>query len=102
MADIRAEVANALHWTLAVPRYSVTAEVNDGLVTLHGVVERALQQSARRRSYGGGGRGRRQTRGTTRTNKRRRTAEWADLEIMQGRAVSGCRMHLERRKQCPE
>jgi osmotically-inducible protein OsmY len=45
MADIRAEVANALHWTLAVPRHSVTAEVNDGLVTLHGVVERAYQKS---------------------------------------------------------
>ncbi len=45
MADIRAEVANALHWTLAVPRYRVSAEVEDGLVTLHGVVERAYQKS---------------------------------------------------------
>lgn len=45
MADIRAEVANALHWTLAVPRHRVTAVVNDGMVTLHGVVERAYQKS---------------------------------------------------------
>jgi osmotically-inducible protein OsmY len=46
VADIHAEVANALHWTLAVPRHRVTAEVNDGLVTLHGVVERAYQRSS--------------------------------------------------------
>ena len=45
MADVRAEVANALHWDLAIPRYRVTAEVDDGVVTLHGVVERAYQRS---------------------------------------------------------
>ena len=45
MADIRAEVANALHWDLAIPRHRVTAEVNGGLVTLHGVVERDYQKS---------------------------------------------------------
>ncbi len=45
MADLRADVANALHWDLAVPRYRVTAEVDSGLVTLRGVVERAYQRS---------------------------------------------------------
>ena len=43
--DIRAEVANALHWDLAIPRHRVTAEMNGGLVTLHGVVDRACQKS---------------------------------------------------------
>ena len=46
MSDIRAEVANALYWNLAVPRYRVTAEVDGGLVTLHGVVERAYEKSS--------------------------------------------------------
>ena len=46
MADIEAEVANALHWDLAIPRYRVTAEVDHGLVTLRGVVERAYQKSS--------------------------------------------------------
>ncbi|MBV9288385.1 MAG: BON domain-containing protein [Hyphomicrobiales bacterium] len=46
MADIRAEVANALHWDLAVPRYRVTADVDHGVVTLHGVVDRAYQKSS--------------------------------------------------------
>ena len=46
MSDIHAEVANALYWNLAVPRYDVTAEVDRGLVTLHGVVERAYEKSS--------------------------------------------------------
>ena len=46
MSDIRAEVANALYWNLAVPRYRVTAEVDGGVVTLHGVVERAYERSS--------------------------------------------------------
>ena len=45
MADIRAEVANALHWDFAIPRHRVTAEVDHGLVTLRGVVERPYQKS---------------------------------------------------------
>ena len=45
MADIRAEVANALHWELAIPRHRVSAEVKGGVVTLHGVVERGYQKS---------------------------------------------------------
>jgi osmotically-inducible protein OsmY len=45
MADVRAEVANALHWNLAIPRHRVTAEVDAGVVTLHGIVDRAYQRS---------------------------------------------------------
>jgi len=45
MSDLRADVANALYWDLAIPRYRVTAEVDHGLVTLQGVVERAYQRS---------------------------------------------------------
>ncbi len=50
MADLRADVANALYWDLAIPRYRVTAEVDHALVTLQGVVERATSGPARRRS----------------------------------------------------
>src|SRR5208337_5073218 len=45
MLDIRAEVANALHWDIAIPRHRVTAEVDGGWVTLQGVVEWAYQRS---------------------------------------------------------
>ena len=45
MADIRAEVANALHWNLAIPPHRVTAELNGGVVTLRGVVEWDYQKS---------------------------------------------------------
>jgi osmotically-inducible protein OsmY len=45
MGDIEAEVANALHWNLAIPPHSVTAEVDRGLVTLEGVVDRPYQKS---------------------------------------------------------
>jgi osmotically-inducible protein OsmY len=45
VADLRAEVVNALHWDLAVPRHRVTAEVDRGLVILQGVVEWAYQKS---------------------------------------------------------
>ena len=43
--DIRAEVANALHWNPAIPHGAVTTKVEGGLVTLHGVVDRAYQKS---------------------------------------------------------
>ena len=46
MVNIGAEVANALYWNLAVPRYRVTADVQGGLVTLRGVVERAYEKSS--------------------------------------------------------
>jgi len=43
--DIYAEVANSLFWDLAIPPNRVTVEEDRGLVTLHGVVERAYQRS---------------------------------------------------------
>lgn len=45
MENIRNEVANALHWSSAIPPHMVTAEVNGGVVTLSGVVGRAYQKS---------------------------------------------------------
>jgi osmotically-inducible protein OsmY len=45
MTDVGAEVANALHWDLAIPRHQVTAQVDAGVVTLRGVVERAYLRS---------------------------------------------------------
>ena len=44
-ANLRDEVANALHWDLAIPRHCVTAQVDSGIVILKGVVERAYQKS---------------------------------------------------------
>jgi osmotically-inducible protein OsmY len=44
-ADLRVKVANALHWNFAIPPHRVTAEVDHGLVTLKGVVERGYQKS---------------------------------------------------------
>ncbi len=45
MGDICAEVASPLHWSLAIPRDKVKAEVNGKVVTLRGVVDRAYQKS---------------------------------------------------------
>jgi osmotically-inducible protein OsmY len=45
MADLGAEVANALHWDLAIPRHRITAEVDAGVVTLRGIVDRTYQRS---------------------------------------------------------
>ena len=45
MLDIRAEVANALHWDIAIPRHRVTVDVDGGRVTLQGTVEWAYQRS---------------------------------------------------------
>lgn len=45
MLDVCAEVANALHWSLAIPRHKVMAEANGGVVTLRGVVDWAYQKS---------------------------------------------------------
>jgi osmotically-inducible protein OsmY len=45
LLNIQADVANALHWAVAIPRHKVTAVVDHGMVTLHGVVERAYQRS---------------------------------------------------------
>ena len=45
MSDIHVEVVNALHWSPAIPPHKVMAEVNGGVVTLRGVVDRAYQKS---------------------------------------------------------
>ena len=45
MSNVHVEIANALHWALAIPRNRVTADVDDGVVTLHGSVEKAYQKS---------------------------------------------------------
>ena len=45
MENIRNEVANALHWSSAIPPHMVTADVNGGVVTLRGVVDRAYQKT---------------------------------------------------------
>ena len=45
MTDTLSEIANALHWDLAIPRHRVTAKVENGIVTLHGVVERPYEKS---------------------------------------------------------
>jgi osmotically-inducible protein OsmY len=43
--DICAQVENAIHWVVAIPRHSVMVEADGGLVTLHGVVDRAYEKS---------------------------------------------------------
>ena len=45
MSDLRAEVANALYWNLAISRNRVTVQVDGGLVILQGSVDRAYQRS---------------------------------------------------------
>ncbi len=45
MLNICADVANALYWDFAIPRYRVTMEEDRGWVTLRGVVERSYQRS---------------------------------------------------------
>ncbi len=45
MFDLRAEVLNALHWNLAIPRHAVSVAVNGGWVTLAGSVDRAYARS---------------------------------------------------------
>ena len=43
--SIRAEIANALHWNSAIPPHRVTAEADNGVVTLRGAVDQAYQKS---------------------------------------------------------
>lgn len=45
MPDLRATVVNALHWNFAIPRDRVTVEVESGVVTLQGLVERPYERS---------------------------------------------------------
>ena len=46
VAELTAEVHNALYWDLAVPRDRVRVHCDHGWVTLTGAVERAYQRSA--------------------------------------------------------
>ena len=43
--DICVDVENAIHWVLVIPRHSVVAELDGGLVTLHGVVDQDYEKS---------------------------------------------------------
>ena len=45
MTNVPIEVANALHYNLAIPPYRVAADVERGLVTLRGVVDWDYQRS---------------------------------------------------------
>ena len=42
--DVRTRVLNALHWDLAVPRDRLKVDVEDGLVTLSGMVDLPYQR----------------------------------------------------------
>jgi hypothetical protein len=44
--DICMSVLNALHWDLAVPRHRLTVKVEDGWVTMSGLVDRPYQRSS--------------------------------------------------------
>jgi osmotically-inducible protein OsmY len=44
-ADLHARIANALHWSLAIPRNRIDILVQDDWVTLRGVVERSYEKS---------------------------------------------------------
>jgi hypothetical protein len=43
--DVRQRVLNALHWDLAVPRDRLQVEVEEGWVTVHGIVDFPYQKS---------------------------------------------------------
>ena len=42
--DVKTEVLNALYWDLAVPRHRVIVEVENGWVTMSGMVDRPYQR----------------------------------------------------------
>ena len=43
--DVRMQVLNALHWDLAVPRHRVKVQVENGWVTMSGLVDLPYQRS---------------------------------------------------------
>ena len=43
--DVRMQVVNALHWDFAVPRDRLKVDVEDGRVTLSGIVDLPYQRS---------------------------------------------------------
>jgi osmotically-inducible protein OsmY len=44
--EVRLRVLNALHWDLAVPRHRLKVEVENGRVTLSGVVDLPYQRTS--------------------------------------------------------
>ena len=44
-SDVQTMVLNALHWDLAVPRDRLKVEVENGWVTMSGIVDRLYQRS---------------------------------------------------------
>ena len=45
MSDLCSDVANALYWDFALPRYRLTVEADHGLIVLRGIVEWPYQRS---------------------------------------------------------
>ena len=43
--DVQTMVLNALHWDLAVPRHRLKVEVENGWVTMSGVVDRPYERT---------------------------------------------------------
>lgn len=43
--DVRVRVLNALHWDLAVPRHRLNVDVDNGWVTVSGMVDLPYQRS---------------------------------------------------------
>jgi osmotically-inducible protein OsmY len=43
--DVRARVLNALHWDLAIPRNRLSVDVDNGWVTVSGMVDRPYQRT---------------------------------------------------------
>lgn len=43
--EVEMGVLNALHWDLAIPRYRLKIEVDNGWVTMSGVVDRPYQRT---------------------------------------------------------
>ena len=44
-SDVQTMVLNALHWDLAVPRHRLKVEVENGWVTMSGMVDRPYQRA---------------------------------------------------------
>ena len=43
--EVRTRVLNALYWDLAVPRHRLSVDVEDGWVTVSGMVDRPYQRT---------------------------------------------------------
>jgi osmotically-inducible protein OsmY len=43
--EVRTRVLNALYWDLAVPRYRLSVDVENGWVTVSGMVDRPYQRT---------------------------------------------------------